>query len=212
LESGSQAPIGTVNAFEQLPPGAAKQIEVGAKVDISGAVLTAAYFDIERPLEIVNAENRFVQDGQQIHRGIELQAQGQIGQRLNIITGVTWLDAQIADNGNPDLAGNRPVGVPEWTATFFADYSLPFLEGSGLNAGVVYEGRQFFDLTNERAVGDWVRFDVGGRYEFEVGDQPLLARFFITNVLNTRYWSVGNFPGLSLSAPRTLGVSLSASF
>ena len=214
LQPGGSAPQGTANFREQLPPGVAEQVELGAKLKLGELLLTAALFELEQPLDITNAANRFARDGLQRHRGLELQAQGRLGATLNLIAGVTLLDAEI-DNGNPAVAGNVPAGVAERRATLFLDYRPPALPGLGVNAGLIYEGCQFYDPSNTREAEPWTRLDIGANYDFELGPAALSARFAITNLTDAAYWAVGGYPGyaaLSLSAPRTFNVSLSASF
>ncbi len=211
LEPGGSAPIGTENFPEQLSAGVSEQVELGAKLALGELLLTAAVFELERPLEIINADNRYVQDGRQRHRGLEMQAQGRIGENLNLITGFTLLDAEI-DNGDPAVSGNVPVGVAEFSATLFLDYRLPFFPAGAVNAGLVYEDDQYFDLTNTRQVDSWWRLDVGGNYDFQLESTELTARFAVSNVTDEDYWTVADFSGLSLSAPRTYSVTLSAAF
>ena len=214
LQPGGSAPQGTANFREQLPPGVAEQVELGAKLELGELLLTAALFELEQPLDITNAANRFARDGRQRHRGLELQAQGRLGATLNLIAGVTLLDAEL-DNGNPAVAGNVPAGVAERRATVFLDYRPPALPGIGVNAGLIYEGRQFYDPGNTRQAEPWTRLDIGANYDFELGPAALSARFAITNLSDAAYWVIGGYPGyaaLSLSAPRTFSVSLSASF
>ena len=108
-----------------------------------------------------------------------------------------------------------PAGVAERRATLFLDYRPPALPGIGVNAGLIYEGRQFYDAGNTREAEPWTRLDIGANYDFELGPAALSARFAITNLSDADYWVVGGYPGyaaLSLSAPRTFSVSLSASF
>lgn len=211
LERGGVAPIGAINANEALPPGVAEQYELGAKVDLSGLIVSAAIFEISRPLEFLNADRRYVQDGLQVHRGAEFQAQGNVGERLRLVSGITYLDASV-DNGNSSVRDNRPLGVPEVSASLFADADVEALPGLSLSAGLLYESAQFADLANTQRVGGWTRVDVGTRYSFSLGETDLVGRLSVDNVLNDGYWAVNAGGALVLSAPRTVRLSLSANF
>jgi iron complex outermembrane receptor protein len=211
LEQGATAPPTAVNAFELFAPRASVQYEAGAKVSLGELLLTTAVFEITRPLEFLNQQNVFVSDGEQTHRGFEVQASGSIGQQIRITGGVTYLDASI-DNGDEAVRGNRPVGVPEWSAAFYGEYDTPFLPGITINGGLNYQSSAFVDLQNfaNRRTDGFVTVDLGARYAFSVADTDWSLRFLVNNVFEEVYWV--NTGGLSLSAPRTFRVSLSAGF
>ncbi len=62
----------------------------------------------------------------------------------------------------------------------------------------------------------WTRFDAGVRYAFEAAGRPLAFRARVENLADEDQWvAVGGYPGanyLTLGAPRTLSVSVSAGF
>jgi len=57
----------------------------------------------------------------------------------------------------------------------------------------------------------WNRFDIGGRYAFDVQSHEVTLRAGVSNVTNRNYWaSAGGYPGagyLTVGAPRTVTVS-----
>lgn len=211
LERGGTAPAAASNANEQLPPGVNKQVELGGKLQVGDLLLTAAAFEIIRPLNFLNSSNLFVNDGEQTHRGAELQLAGDLTADLRLITGVTFLDAEV-DNGNPAVRGNRPAGVPEWAAAFYGEYDLPGIRGLTLTAGVNYQSNQFVDVRNvvTRREDGWTTLDLGGRYAFSFADTPLVMRLMVTNLTEEKYWSIAHNSGLQLANPRMFRISVTA--
>ena len=77
LEQGGTAPLtpGLVtNPGEVFAPARSKQAEIGVKVDGGDWAATAAVFRIMRPLQYVNANRTYTQDGESEYNGFELPA------------------------------------------------------------------------------------------------------------------------------------------
>jgi iron complex outermembrane recepter protein len=212
LEAGGTAPINTVNANQQLPPLTSEQFELGIKAELAkGALLTFALFDIARDLELIDDQNRFVQDGRQRHRGAELTLAGDITSTLRLVTGAMLLDAKVLRAANTALNGRRPTNVPEFQANAFLDWRLPTPAKLWVNGGIYHTGSRFIDNINSFAVAAQTRFDLGLRSTFAVGETALTARLIVENVTNARLISgaSGNF---TWGAPRTVKAALSANF
>jgi iron complex outermembrane receptor protein len=214
LQSGGTAPETTANAGEVLSPGVNTQTELGAKWQMGDLLLTAAYFNIERPLEFVNSDNIYAQDGTQRHEGIEVQALGSISPNLEVIAGIAYIDATIEDNGDPSVAGNRAPGVPKLTATAFVNYEVPTFQGLSVNAAARYQSSEYIDVENfsNRQTDDWLTVDGGFEYDFVVQDLELRATLLVTNIFDEQYWRVGSFSDLFIGNPRAVRASISASF
>ena len=213
FEGGGTAPIGTTNANEVLPPITSKQIEIGAKAELfAGATLTAAYFDIDRGLELIDDSNTYVQDGRQRHRGFELGLAGQISPALRVVAGVTYLDAEIQRTDNLAILGNRPSGVPEWQGNIFVDYRLPVDADLAINGGVFLSDSKFADEANSFNVSGFARLDLGARYGFNLGPTKATLRAVVENVFNGNYFTGVTGGTFQYAAPRTLRVSLSTRF
>ncbi len=212
LEPGGTAPLETINANEQLPPVTSKQWEFGVKAEIgNGALLTFAVFDIDRDLELIDDDNRFVQDGRQRHRGAELTLAGDITPTLRVVSGAMYLDAKVLRAANPALNGKQPTNVPEFQANAFLDWRLPTAPRLWVNGGIYHTGSRFIDNVNTFAVGAQTRFDLGLRAMVDVGPTALTARLIVENVTDARLISgaSGNF---TWGAPRTVKAALSANF
>jgi iron complex outermembrane receptor protein len=81
------------------------------------------------------------------------------------------------------------------------------VEGLALNVRGVHTASQYADLANTEVVPAWTRFDIGGRYAFDVSAHEITLRAGVNNVTNRNYWaSAGGYPGqgyLTVGAPRT---------
>jgi iron complex outermembrane receptor protein len=206
LEPGGTAPAGTTNANQALPPIRSEQVELGAKLERGELTLTAALFDLRKPLEVVDAATQtFVQNGQQRHRGIELTATGRATRDLTIVAGTMLLDATTRNTGDPGSEGKRPGGVPRFTANLWGD--LRIAAGLYVNAGVFHAGRQFLDGTNTQEVPRWTRLDIGARYETRLAGARATLRFGIENVADKSYWASAHTGILTIADPRTLKAS-----
>jgi iron complex outermembrane receptor protein len=203
-----------LNAGQAMPPIENKQIEIGAKYAVGGALLTAAVFEIDKALEyyapVSPAEVRLVQDGRQVHRGVELTVSGRITENFTLLGGVTVLDAKIKDNAEvPEVEGSRPQNVAKAQAKLYAEYSLPSLSGLTFSAGVYHTGEQELTMPNSYTVDSFTTADLGVRYQTRVwNDRKLTLRFNIDNVTDERYWLNSTFLGY----PRTYAAGAQLQF
>lgn len=207
LEQGGTAPMGTVNADERLAPLITEQIEVGAKLERGGMTYAVAYFDLKRPSEFVNGAGRFVQEGEQRHRGVELTATGRLLPGLDVVAGTAFIDPKNSNTGDPATEGRRPSSVPRQTANVFADYRIAAVPGLFVNAGAYHNAKQFLDGGNTQELQGWTRYDVGGRYETTLGRRPASLAFGIENIADMDYW-IGQGGILTIADPLTVKVSL----
>jgi iron complex outermembrane receptor protein len=107
--------------------------------------------------------------------------------------------------------------APAVNLNLAGEWDLPFVPGLTLIGRAIYTSSQYIDTTwPRRSLADWTRFDIGARYAFEnpgAKGQLLVARFNIENLLDADYWAGGGgTTTLSLGAPRTFRVSLTANF
>jgi iron complex outermembrane recepter protein len=214
LQPGQIVPANFANAGQVLAPFVSNQYEVGAKVDWGRLITTLALFQISQPNGITNtATNTFSTDGEQRNRGIELNAEGLLLDSLRVLGGVTFLQGRLAKTANGLTDGNVATGVPDVQMNIGAEWDTPFLRGLTLTGRAIYTSAQYYDNANTQQIPSWVRFDVGARYGFEVQGRPLSIKANVLNVGNNNYWeSANSLFGLSMGAPRTFLLALSADF
>ena len=144
-DSYESATNNVVNAGEAMGPLTSSQIELGAKIDLNGMLLTAALFEIDKALEYYSAVNdnqyEFVQDGRQVHRGLEFTATGKLTENLTLVGGFTLLDAKIKKNkANPELEGKTPHNVAEEMFKLYGEYNVTAIPGLVINGGFNHTG------------------------------------------------------------------------
>jgi iron complex outermembrane receptor protein len=205
LLRGGQAPVTAVNASQLMPSIVAKQMEAGVKWESArGLLLTGALFDIERPLEYLDASNRFIQSGRQHHRGVELTAAGKVSREFAVIGGAMWIDAKQEGTGNPATEGRTALGVPQYTLPLYVTWQPGFVPGLTLSAGVQHFGRQYIDATNARELPAWTRWDAGLRFSTRAIAQVTTFSLNVENLLDERYWASAAQGTLALGAPLTV--------
>ena len=216
LQHGGQAGAFDTNANQVLNPSVSKQYEIGLKKDISGALsFTAALFQIKAPLEYTDNTNTFVQNGDAVHRGIELGLTGRVTRQLLAGMSLTALDAKQKNTGDASLDDKRNVNVPKLKTVAFLDYAVAEMPGLNLNTTVTYSGSKAFDTQNEVKVGGYAVVDAGARYATRIGNTPVRFNFTVYNVFDKFYWrdvtqDLGGylFPG----APRTFKLTAQFDF
>lgn len=215
IEQGGTAPLTARNRNQVMNPLMSRQYEVGVKYELpEGALLTAALFRIEKGLEYLNSNNTYVQDGSQIHQGVEATLSGQVTEDLRLITGFAYLDATVDETSDTNLIGKRPQGVPDWQANIFADYNLSrFIPGLSVNTGIYYSGVKAIDPENTWMAADYVRWDAGLRYQHAVFSKHMATlRVNVENLTDARYLANTTFGTLNFGAPLTFKASVTVDF
>ena len=221
LIPGQTAPLnvpgGTqiTNPGEVLEPFIGEQIEAGLKYDLGRFGGSVSLFRTTQQSAFI-ADNRFGANGEQRNQGIEIAVFGEPRDGLRLLGGWTFLDAELTKTATAALSGKTPIGAPEIQGNLNVEWDVPQLTGLTLEGRAVYTGEQEVDALNTVQLDSWTRFDAGVRYAFEAGGRPLTARARVENIADDNHWvAVGGYPGanyLSLGAPRTLSLSVSAEF
>jgi iron complex outermembrane receptor protein len=213
LEVGGQAPVGTENVGQVMSPLKSKQYELGVKADlVDGATFSAAVFEIDKGLELVDNNNYYVQDGRQVHRGVEAMLAGQLTPDLRLVSSALYLDAELKKTAGGALDGKQPFNVPKFKASLYANWRLPIPAELSVNAGAFYSGKRFVDTANTFAIDGYVRFDAGLIYGFPLGQTQAKLRLIVENLTDKNYFSGTQQGFLMYGEPRTFRMSLSASY
>lgn len=222
LEAGVVVPefynntaIKVVNFGEVFEPLTSEQVEAGVKAEVGQLELNAAVFRIEKGLQYYDISNPalpiFVQDGLQVHQGIELTATGNLTDNLNLIGGFTWLDPEVKEQKQtPALEGKAPADVAEKIAKARLEYTVPAVPNLSLSAAVNYNGSSYGDPLNIDRVPGYTLFDIGARYDMNIADSLVTLRADLHNLTNEHYWN--GFNGTRIGDPRTLMVSATVEF
>jgi iron complex outermembrane receptor protein len=222
LSLGGEAPYWTTNGGTILAPLHARQLETGVKYEWSDALsLQAALYRIRQPYQFAQPDDSaygftFVQHGQQVHSGLELNAAGRISPNLRLTASVNLIRARARDTGTPSYEGHQIVNVPRLRTAVYLDYRLPFAPNLGLLGGWRYASANPATPDGVTSVPAYHVFDAGLRYNSQWNGHALTWRLNVDNVFNHFYWrdtgsAYGDsylFPG----APRLARLSLTVAF
>ena len=213
LSQGGTAPEGSVNAGEMFAPEIAKQIEVGGKYDFGEFSTTLSAFQIEKPSSFLDPDTRrYVSNGQQRNRGLEFLVQGDAAPGVRLLGGVAYTDARLTRTEGGANDGNWAPAVPRFQFNAAAEWDTPFLPGLTVTARMLRTSQQYVDVGNTQTIPGWTRFDLGARYAFNASGTPMVVRATVENVFNKNYWQSAAREGLTVGAPRTVLLSVSAEF
>jgi len=198
---------GIVNIGEVFPPAKTKQVEAGVKLDYQSFGANLAVFRIERPTDGFVQGNVFVQDGEQVNKGIELSVFGEPLQGLRLMAGGTRMDTELKNTQNGADDGNHAVGVPTFQLNASVDWDVPGLPGVAVNARMLRTGGQYANPSNTLSLPTWNRFDVGARYSFKVQEKAVTLRMNVENLTDKNYWASANGGYLTQGDPRLVKFS-----
>ena len=205
------------NAGEILNPFIGEQVELGAKYDARTFGGTLSVFRSTLQSELFTptpgsnpASGVYSAGGEQENSGVELSVFGEPVDGLRLLGGATWLDAEIKSSGR------EPIGVPEFQGNVNVEWDVRQVSGLTLEGRLVHTGPQQASATADIELDSWTRFDAGLRYEADISGRPVTLRARVENLTDEDQWvAVGGYPGanyLTLGAPRTLRLSVSADF
>jgi iron complex outermembrane recepter protein len=223
LLAGDLAPAGTVNAGVGLPPYRSKEYELGYKGQFGKIDFTAALFDIRRPFANVNPlDNTFEISGEQVNKGLELSAVGQLLDGLTMYGGITLLSSKLENTPQPATNDRLYVGTPKVKGNVLLEYHIPGLAGLVATFDYQFSGPRPADDTNQFSVAGYNLVDVGARYTLNMWGTPVAWRLAVENVTDRHYWSTigpSNLTGANtgnlvahVGAPRTVQASVTVKF
>lgn len=224
----STATVTVVNAGESLAPYRSREYELGYKATFEKIYFTAALFDMDRPFAntfpVAGNPSRVDYEivGDQINRGLELSAVGQLSGGLTAYGGITLLKSTME---NTPLAStdNQPyVGTSRVKGNVLLEYHLPTIPGLVATFDYQFSGPRPGDDTDQFSVAGYDLLDVGGRYTLRMWGTPVAWRLTVENITDRHYWSTigpSNITGANtgslvahIGAPRTLQASVTVRF
>ena len=220
LQAGDLAPGTAANAGDSLPPYRSKEYELGYKASLSGIDVTAALFRVERPFANLNTvDNLFEVSGQQVNRGLELSAIGEVVDGLTLYGGVQLLNARLEHTPFATTNDKIYVGAPKVKGNMLLEYKIPGVAGLVATFDYQFSGTRPANDTNSYFAPGYNLFDLGARYTSSIWTRPVTWRLAVDNVTDRHYWSTigpSNLTGANtgnllahMGAPRTLLASVS---
>jgi iron complex outermembrane receptor protein len=223
LQAGDLAPGTAANAGVSLAPYRSKEYELGFKATLGKIDLTAALFRIERPFaNIDRADNVFKISGEQINKGLELSAIGEVLNGLTVYGGVTLLNAKLEHTPLAATNDKLYVGAPKVKGNILLEYRCPTIPGLVTTFDWQFSGPRAGNDTNSFLVAGYNLFDIGARYTSTILSKSVTWRLAVDNVTDRYYWSTvapSNLTGANtgsllahLGSPRTVLASVSVDF
>ncbi|MEO0536313.1 MAG: TonB-dependent siderophore receptor [Cyanobacteria bacterium P01_A01_bin.123] len=148
---------------QPLEPEEGEGFEVGVRAELLEGRLAAtlAYFDITKQNvatdDPTTALPGSVAVGEQRSRGVDFNLTGEILPGWNVVASYAYVDAEVTEDNNTDIIGNRLFSAPEHSASLWTTYEIQSgdLEGLGLGLGFNFVGEQQGDLANSFQIGSY---------------------------------------------------------
>jgi iron complex outermembrane receptor protein len=159
---------GTSASGEPYKPTKGEQYEVGLKYQPPGTstMLTGSLYHLTqtnvRTRDLANPLNS-IQTGEQVSRGLELEAVSDLTERLRMTASYSFNDPEVT-RSNDGNEGKAPMNVPRHLASLWLNYRLPM--GLGLSGGARYTGSNYGNAANTVKNEDYTLIDAGVHYDF----------------------------------------------
>lgn len=217
------APGAVTNAGTSLAPYRSKEYELGYKASLGKVDFTAALFRIERPFANIDpVGNVFKITGEQVNKGLELSAIGEVLHGLTVYGGVTLLNAKLENTPSAATNDQLYVGAPKVKGNMLFEYHIPTIEGLVATFDWQFTGPRPGNDTNSFYAAGFNLFDVGARYTSPIMGRSVTWRLAVDNVADKYYWSTvapSNLTGANtgnllahLGSPRTVLASATVDF
>ncbi|HAQ25602.1 MAG TPA: TonB-dependent siderophore receptor [Pseudomonas sp.] len=184
-----QPQSGTNAGGAPFKPTEGRQYEVGLKYQPPGtrAMFTASLYHLTQQnvvtRDVVDPLNS-VQTGEQVSRGLELEAVADLTDRLHLTASYSYNDPEVTKS-NDGNEGKDPKDVPRHLASLWLDYKLPF--GLGFGAGARYTGSVYGDDMNTMKSEDYTLVDAGVHYDFGGGLDGVRLALNARNLFDKQY-------------------------
>lgn len=204
--------IGQTFDGQQYQPTEGKQIEVGLRYQPEGSQmqLAAALYSIKKTNVLTTDPVNIgfqTQTGEVRHRGLELEARGQLTDQFGLIAGYSYIDGEVLSSEDGDQ-GNEPAMVARHTASLWAQYDFDgAAQGFSLGGGLRYVGKTWADNANTRRVDSYILADLAISYAWD----EYSAALRVTNLFDKEYYSTCSAAGYGCAQGEEREVTLTLS-
>ncbi|MFF7710673.1 TonB-dependent siderophore receptor [Pseudomonas sp. NPDC007930] len=213
--SSIAALTGNVVLDSGFAPEEGKSWELGAKLDIPGAITaTVALYDIKKRnvlvSDTVGGTTQYSLAGAVRSRGLEADLTGQLSDHWSLIGSYAFTDAEVTDD--PTYKGNRLANVARNTASLSAVYDFGSVFGGDrlrVGSGVRYVGKRAGDAGNTFNLDAYTVADAFASYDTHIEGHNVNFKFNVKNLFDrvynpssasTNYVAVGDARQFSLSS------------
>jgi len=209
-QSGDQ--FGTLDlTTAALEPEKFENLEIGAKWQLlPRLLLTAAAFRLDRentraPGPVAGTT---LLTGSQRSKGIEIELNGSISRRWDVIAGLALQEAEIRSTTTAAPAGRDAALVPGTSFSLWSSYR--FTPRFGFGAGVIAQSKRYATVSNAVVLPGFARVDAALFYAVTDG---LKAQVNLENLLDERYSATAHSDNnITPGSPRAVRVGLTAAF
>lgn len=207
LEEGGVAPADTLNRYQILPVIEAKQIDLGMHYSSPTWSVVAGVFELEKPYAGSDTSSIYRLIGDVKNRGAEVSITARPVERLTIVAGAVFLDAQVVDRSRAQQLGQRPLGVPKRSVRLDMDYALPNFFDVSLDFSGTYTSNVRVSDDYPVFLGKVTSFNVGARIPWTLMGMPSAMRVQVQNVTDELAWAADTDGALIYQAPRTFSIA-----
>ena len=175
-------------AFQSLEPEAFRNLELGAKWDVTPALsMTAALFEVTRSnTRVADPANPgfFVLTGSSRVRGAEFSLAGRITPQWQMSLGYTYQEGEIRSATSAAPVGRQLEKLPHHQATAWTRYDLTPRFGLGL--GVIHQSSQFATISNAVQLPAFTRIDAAAYLTLS---EAVSIQLNVENLTDTHYYA-----------------------
>lgn len=190
LEERGTAPENAVNRNQALPAVLTRQFDAGARWQIRDDLkLVAGYFDVRKPYNNLDGEQRFTRLGDVRHQGLEASLSGDLWSGMRVVAGLVAMRPRVTgDIEGSTGVGPRPVGQPARLVKLDLVWRPPGAPGrASFDVGWVQQSRVPATSDNGTWLPGFNEINFGIRMELPAGgEEPSQLRLALTNALDAR--------------------------
>lgn len=156
------------NVDPNLPPEEGKSVETGLKYESTNINATVALFNIiKKNVGETDANNDLYIAGKQRSRGVEIDINGNITNRLSASATYTYTKVENRENSAyPNAVGKQLIGVPKHQAALFLSYDLGHFLGGNWRVGA-----------GARYLGSWNAYDASYTQSYKIPSATIYDAF-----------------------------------
>ncbi|MCM2456631.1 TonB-dependent siderophore receptor [Rhizobium sp. CG4] len=170
--STSFSPVLTL-APKPLKPTTGELKEVGVKYAPEGEDynVTLSGFEATQQNVVQRISGEYFQTDEVRVRGIELEANATLWDRLNVTAAASWQDPEVTRSQTATQVGKLPYTVPKQQQSIFVSYDVPMPDAWDgkltIGAGARHIGKTAGDTNNTFFVSGYTLVDAFARYEYD---------------------------------------------
>ncbi|MDP3087664.1 MAG: TonB-dependent siderophore receptor [Methylotenera sp.] len=194
-------------------PEEARQCEAGVKMEVLDGRFNAnvAVFDLTKTnIATPNPNtNRTEAIGEAQSKGLEIDVQGKITDKLSAIGSLALTDTEITKDGRGNM-GNSLPNAPKYQYSAWLNYSIFGSQRLGLSVGggLFGNGKRYGDAANSYSDGKYTTVDLYAAYKFMMNKTKVTAQLNVNNVFNEKFYYLrstsSNLPASPTNAAATI--------